>query len=332
MADPSPATVDAVPSAPKHPLVGLNQLALSVSLGSFRADLLYWGVLGTKWWRNYAHTHSFFEICYAQEGRGAFEINGVRHEVSAGDLFIARPGEPHEIVSSRKAPLGIAFWAYTLVGTTGTPPNRSPASRSIDALLDAVAASHSTVVRAGEAIGATLHLLSDEVSHKAPGYSRAVEGLTVKLLLDGARAFAGEGVAGEQVEPPARSTAEAVTRTAVAYLRDNLARPLQLRDVAAQVQLSERHLTRLFLEATGQTVLDYLTGLRLETAAQLLLDPNLPIKQVARTVGYPDVHYFTTLFGRRMGMTPARFRANGGTRFLEAPRNTGQTLPRRPSK
>ena len=330
MTDTLPAATDAAPSAPKHPLVGLNQLSLSVALGSFRADLLYWGVLGTKWWRNYAHTHSFFEVCYATEGRGAFGLNGARHEVSAGDLFLAKPGEPHEIVSSRKAPLGIAFWAYTLVGGARATMDPTPAGRSIDALLDALAGSPTPVVRGGEAIGATLRLLGEELARKAPGYSRAAEALTVKLLLDAARAFAGDAVAGEQIEPPARSTAEAVTRTAVAYLRDNLARPLQLRDVAAQVQLSERHLTRLFLEATGQTVLDYLTSLRLETAAQLLLDPNLPIKQIARTVGYPDVHYFTTLFGRKMGLTPARFRANGGTRFLKPPGpNRGPRASRR---
>jgi len=51
-----------------------------------------------------------------------------------------------------------------------------------------------------------------------------------------------------------------------------------------------------------------------------LLDQDLSIKQVARAVGYPDPHYFTTLFGRRTGITPALFRKRGGTKFTDETR------------
>ncbi|HLL90043.1 MAG TPA: helix-turn-helix transcriptional regulator [Tepidisphaeraceae bacterium] len=106
-------------------------------------------------------------------------------------------------------------------------------------------------------------------------------------------------------------------QTAVTYLRDNLARPIGVRDIAAQVNLSERHLARTFRAATGRSVLDYLTGLRVDAAAQMLLaDVERPVKQIAATVGYPDVRYFTTLFGRHTGTTPAAYRAAGGTRHF----------------
>jgi len=107
----------------------------------------------------------------------------------------------------------------------------------------------------------------------------------------------------------------------VRYLHDNLSRPIQIRDVAAQVHLSERHLSRLFQQVTGESLLEYLTMLRVQAASQLLLDRQLAIKNVARDVGYPDVHYFTTLFRRRTGMTPAVFRETGGTKSL---RNNGR--------
>src|SRR5205823_14705164 len=87
---------------------------------------------------------------------------------------------------------------------------------------------------------------------------------------------------------------------------------------AAQVQLSQRQLSRLFHGATRTSIIAYLTNLRMETACQLLLDKDLPIKQVARAVGYPNTHYFTTIFGRRIGATPAVFRQGGGTKFLAA--------------
>jgi AraC-like DNA-binding protein len=54
----------------------------------------------------------------------------------------------------------------------------------------------------------------------------------------------------------------------------------------------------------------------MDRAMQLLLHSELPIKQVAAAVGYPDTHYFTTLFGRYTRTTPAAYRRSGGTRFL----------------
>ena len=293
---------------------------MSIRLASSRADLLYWGVLGERWWRNYLHAHSFFEICYAFAGRGTFRILGKDHEVKAGDLFVARPGETHEIVSSRTKPLGIYFWAFTLVRQQHpTAPATAPTSemdRPVDALLDALATSKQFIARPPVAtVQRTLELINEEIASKRPGFTQSIHALAIKLLLDTARSVSDGDVASEELEAPVRSTVQAVVRTATRYLRDNLARPIEVRDVAAQVHLSARHLSRLFHKETGTTILEYLTNLRVETAGQLLLDRELSIKQVARAVGYPDPHYFTTLFGRRTGMTPAVFRSKGGTRF-----------------
>ena len=42
-------------------------------------------------------------------------------------------------------------------------------------------------------------------------------------------------------------------------------------------------------------------------------------REALHAAGYPDVRYFTTLFHRRAGLTPAAFRRQRGTRFLQPP-------------
>jgi AraC family L-rhamnose operon transcriptional activator RhaR len=275
--------------------------------------MLYWGMLGQKWWRNYLHTHSFYEICYAFEGRGVFRIDDMDRPIEAGDVFIAKPHEPHEIVSNRKDPLGIYFWAHTLIPTSH--PERGASDQAIDSLLDQFISSRRWTCRVGASMLSVLRLLCDEMAQKSPGYTQAISALTAKLLLDASRAVV-DGVSCEQPEQRMRTGAESITQTVVRYLHDNLSRPIQIRDVAAQVHLSERHVSRLFQQVTGSSLLDYLTKLRIEAASQLLLDRTRQIKDVSRQVGYPDVHYFTTLFRRRTGRTPATFRDAGGTHFL----------------
>jgi AraC family L-rhamnose operon transcriptional activator RhaR len=299
----------------RHRFADLNLLSLSVRLGNFTGETLYWGVMEPQWWRNYLHIHTFFEVCYAFCGRGTFRMPDTLYEVQAGEVFVARPGEPHEIISSEDDPLGIYYWSYTLVPCR----DRQPDEREIDVLLDAFALSNRWVSRQTGEMEATLKLLTEEIARKQPAYRRAIEGLVAKLFLDTARAVVDTSCTLDPVEPRARSSGEAAAQSIVRYLRDNYARPLSRRDVAAQIHLSERHTSRLFTRAMGVSVMDYLTSLRLETAAQMLLDPHLSIKEVAQATGYPDVRYFTTVFRRCMGLTPGAYRREGGTRFVQRP-------------
>jgi AraC family L-rhamnose operon transcriptional activator RhaR len=297
----------------------IDLLHVTLRLGSYRAETLYWGVLGERWWRNYLHAHSFFEVCYAYAGKGEFRVRDTTLPVERGHLFLATPGVSHEIVSSRSSPLGIYFWAFTLLRMPDHDTTET--DRPIDALIEALPASPRHVARRPDlSVDRTLELLNAEIANKAPGYTQAIHGLAAKLLLDGARAFT-DGVAAEPLAAAAeRSGARSAVHTAVRYLRDNYSRPIEVRDVAAQVHLSERHLSRLFARETGKSILEFLTDLRIEAASQLLLDDAIPIKQVARSVGYPDPHYFTTLFGRRTGLTPGVFRQRRGTRFRDESR------------
>jgi AraC family L-rhamnose operon transcriptional activator RhaR len=321
------STAAAAAAVSREAFNDLVHTPVTIQLGTYRAEWLYWGVLRGHWWRNYLHAHSFFEVCFAFGGRGSFLLRGRKYPIATGDLLVARPLEPHEIISSRERPLEIHFWAFTLVPNGGGPhppnsaapvlaPAAPAATVAIDELLASFIGSGRCVARGGEAIDRTLLSLAEEVAQRAPGYSQALHALTMKLTLDVARLTARGSVPSEHVEPPARDAREAIVRRAVQYLRDNLARRIELRDVAAQVQLSERQLSRVFQQVTSSSVIDYLTTLRMETASQMLLNRDLPIKQVARAVGYPDTHYFTTLFGRRVGMTPAAFRNSGGTQFF----------------
>ncbi len=116
----------------------LNQMQFSLSLGSYGCEVLGWGYLGERWWRNYLHMHSFYEVCCAFDGAGVFRINDVDYPVQAGDVFIAKPAELHEIVSSESMPLGIYFWSYSLRPNILHRTHQvDEETQEIDALLDA---------------------------------------------------------------------------------------------------------------------------------------------------------------------------------------------------
>ncbi|MNR24953.1 Multiple antibiotic resistance protein MarA [compost metagenome] len=92
------------------------------------------------------------------------------------------------------------------------------------------------------------------------------------------------------------------------YIRDNLAQALQLKDVANYLNVSERHLSRLFSEGIHESFTNYIRGERIRQAAHLLLSSDLPIKEIAEMTGFSSVHYFTRTFLLEKKIPPGRFR------------------------
>lgn len=81
--------------------------------------------------------------------------------------------------------------------------------------------------------------------------------------------------------------------------------------VSAMIEVSglpERSFKRRFRQATGMSPLEYVHTLRLEEAKQMLEGSDRPVEGVAYEVGYEDAGFFSRLFKRRVGLTPAQYR------------------------
>jgi two-component system response regulator YesN len=86
---------------------------------------------------------------------------------------------------------------------------------------------------------------------------------------------------------------------------------LSLQDVAKAVQISPAYLSRLLKQETGISFIDYLTGVGVQKAIQLMNDPAVKLYEVAELVGYSNQHYFSTAFKKVLGVSPAEYRKRG---------------------
>lgn len=97
---------------------------------------------------------------------------------------------------------------------------------------------------------------------------------------------------------------------AMDYLERNLARKVTLADIARAVGLSSSRLAHLFREQTGQTPQQYLEGLRMQRATELLRRTGFKIKQIADAVGFDSQFYFSQRFKARTNQSPSSFRSH----------------------
>ena len=71
---------------------------------------------------------------------------------------------------------------------------------------------------------------------------------------------------------------------------------------------SHRHLTRLFLQYTGQTLNEYLLVARMNYAAMLLRTTQQDLLQISAAVGYDSLSYFIRIFKEHFKTTPKQYR------------------------
>jgi AraC family transcriptional regulator of adaptative response / methylphosphotriester-DNA alkyltransferase methyltransferase len=89
----------------------------------------------------------------------------------------------------------------------------------------------------------------------------------------------------------------------------NYRRPLRLQDVARALASSPRQVKRAYAQCGQITFREDLHARRLSVAARLLIErPAIPIRDVARIVGFSQPSHFAKAFRGRYGITPLRFR------------------------
>ncbi|GAA1010351.1 transcriptional regulator [Acrocarpospora pleiomorpha] len=176
---------------------------------------------------------------------------------------------------------------------------RYPAAKVQDAVLFVHDGTVST--SAGISAGVDLALSLVERDHGPELAAAVARQLVVYLRRDGSS---------QQISPFLRHRSH--LNSAVHRVQDHLAGNLDaqhtLADLAARVNLSPRGLSRAFTATTGLTPLEYQQGLRLERAATLLAETDLPVESVAARCGFRDGRHFRRLFKAKYGIPPSASR------------------------
>lgn len=148
---------------------------------------------------------------------------------------------------------------------------------------------------------AAIRSIETELLAREDGYRQAALAHLTLLLIDLAR-LAGPVVA------ELRRSGEPLLAEVFDVIDRRHAEPLSLRDVAGELGMTPGHLTTVVRRRTGRTVGEWITERRMATARALLAETDLPVAEVARSVGVPDPGYFSRLFGRAHGASPREWR------------------------
>ena len=110
-------------------------------------------------------------------------------------------------------------------------------------------------------------------------------------------------------EENAKYRYKSVIQTALRFIQEHYTEDsLSLNQVACAANVSTNHFSALFGQEMGETFVEYVTGLRMKRAKELLRSTDMRSGEIAFEVGYKDPHYFSFLFKKTCGCTASEYR------------------------
>lgn len=107
----------------------------------------------------------------------------------------------------------------------------------------------------------------------------------------------------------AESAYSSMVQSILNYIQDNLSNRLDLQTLAQQLGFSPTYISHRFKKEMGISPMQYVTRMRMQTAAQLLRSSDSTIQEIAYAVGFSDLSYFSKLFHEHTGYPPTKYRS-----------------------
>ena len=238
-------------------------------------------------------------------GRVSLTISDHVYEGTRGDIFFAASEELHEI---RAAGRENQFRSFVFAADF---LQFARADETEFALLEPLAQGKlrfSTCIRAGEPGQAEVRTLLAQIvrawQQQAPGCQLAVKAALLGIVAVCAQYGRLEG---RSMRPGADYKARQL-REIVGYLGEHFTERLSLTEVAAHFGLSPQYFSTFFKENFGRTFTQHVNSLRIEQAARLLRETDLPVMEVGFSVGFDNFSYFIKRFRSVYGVSPSHYR------------------------
>ena len=248
------------------------------------------------------HSQSGYELDYIITGRGIRTLGSVSEPFQEGEVVLVPPEVPHQWAFDPEATdrggcienISFHFPPTFPEKLAEVFPELSKKMMRLQDLTEAVRYE-------GEAKERLVQILMDMDSVAPETRSASAVSLMVEM------ADLGDAVRVSSISK--LSSAEKRLEKIRIYVRCNYARPITIEEIAAYVGMNRTAFCAFYKKETGTTFITALNDFRLEMAAQFLQShPEMPVSDVAESVGFGTLPHFVRCFTKWKGVSPGKWR------------------------
>ncbi|MFP7442905.1 AraC family transcriptional regulator [Bacillus infantis] len=244
--------------------------------------------------KNVLHKHEAAEILFIKDGTADFVLNGQTFTVNRGDLLLINSNMEHGILSNVKDHIKGFSLTISKLHLDGLPKGFFIPFE--DSPILKVQEYHITFNKYIEDI-------HEEFQNNELGSDEIITSLLKTLIIKILRI----------IHSTNSDQNTSISDKVKKYIIENFNRDISLTELANVVFVNPYHLAHTFKNETGISPIQYLITHRIEVAKTMLLSTNLPIREIAFNVGYPNANYFNLLFKKFTGHSPGKFRKKFNT-------------------
>lgn len=241
--------------------------------------------------------HDFPELIYVIRGKHSLSLDSRPYELSAGQLMIYEPGAYHELRGLSEAEVYII--SFELSGgslaeiynrvITLTPSQK----RTFISIMDGALACF-TKRAAGSAVRGMI--TKDGTSeYELSRIRKQLEFFLIDIQPEGVK----------------KSSSDTDFDRVANFLSEHLSENLTLTDIAAGTGMSVSKLKMLTREKCGGGAINYFIEMKIEEAKRKISIGELNFTEIAESLGFCSLHYFSRIFKKVVGVTPSEYKANG---------------------
>ncbi|MBQ8894335.1 MAG: AraC family transcriptional regulator [Clostridia bacterium] len=240
--------------------------------------------------------HPFWELVYVDDGSIHAKNGEEDWDATAGELLFHAPGRYHLAEGNGKEQGHIFIISFT---------SRSPAmERFRDLRLPLPQKMRALISGIMLEANAFYDMEIDGLS-PLPGAPRGGDQL-IRLYLEQLLILLYRSLT-EQAAPP---QPQDLPGEIILFLNNRVYSTLSVPELCARMHYGKTHLSRIFRETTGQSIMQYYRKLKISEAKRLLRDPSHTVAEIAALLCYDTPQYFSQHFKKETGLTPGDYRAS----------------------
>lgn len=98
-----------------------------------------------------------------------------------------------------------------------------------------------------------------------------------------------------------------VMNRVIRFLEKNISSHVTIEQICRENMIGRTQLQKIFREKTGKGVIEYFSGMKIDTAKQLIRSNHMNFTQISEHLGYTSIHYFSRQFKKITGMSPSEY-------------------------
>lgn len=146
-----------------------------------------------------------------------------------------------------------------------------------------------------------------------------------KYLIVYRRRAGGQSQFSPLLEMQAETDSESRISEVRSYVLANLAIEHTVHSIAGKMQMSERHLSRLFMQVCGLTLMTFVNDARIDEARHYLESTHINLNDIAHRCGFSNVSTMRRAFTKRLGIRPSDYRQRFCSEAVPPNANLSQT-------